>query len=67
MTERKNDSEHNSDRDQSPPSQTPHSFDSHGDLEHTSPTDSRADEKVIVNHRPGMNNSFSNSENKNEQ
>jgi hypothetical protein len=23
----------------------------HGDLEHTSPTDSRADEKVIINHR----------------
>jgi hypothetical protein len=28
-------------------------LETHGDLEHTSPTDSRADEKVIVNYRTG--------------
>jgi hypothetical protein len=60
--ERKHDNEKSNSRDLSHSSPAPQSLDSHGDLEHTSPTDSRADEKVIVNHRPGLNNSFSSAE-----
>lgn len=65
MMERKNNSENNPAREPSP-SAMPRSFDPHDDLEQASPTDSRADEKVIVNHRPGLDASFSTTENKRE-
>jgi hypothetical protein len=49
--DRINDTENNQSNYRSPGGNNMREETFHGDLEHTSPTDSRADEKVIINHR----------------